>query len=354
MKLTIKGLISGVIAKFAGVDSNALTLADYAMLSNDPLVMKITHSLLMNGVVFADIPFINKKTLVANGVRWQDNLPTVNWAKLNSDLTVTKGKPTPYQEQAYLMRNAIDTDVKLLEDENRIVDPRVAQLEAYLMAVTYDFNDKFINNIHISGEDDAFTGLRYRLDNPTTYGLVSEMKIDCGAVDMSQSGMTSATANNFLEYIQQTLDYMGRPEGDGVVFYMNDLVKRRFARAIRLLGAGAGWRTDQDAFGRTVTYFNNARIVDLGRKADQSTRIITNTETAAGVDGASTHSSIYAACYGEDRLIGWQFESLSDAVKDVGLIGNGGVTARILIDWAMGLLPMHTRCMARMYGIKVS
>src|SRR5258708_7824655 len=105
-------------------DSNSISLSEYAVQSNDPLVMKITKSLLINGIVLGDIPLINKKTMKAMGVMWRDNLPTVNWAKLNAGTTVTKGKPTPYEEQVFLLRNAIDTDIKILADENAIVDPR--------------------------------------------------------------------------------------------------------------------------------------------------------------------------------------------------------------------------------------
>lgn len=335
-------------------DANAVSLSDYAVMSNDPLVMSITKSLLINGIVLADIPLKDKKSLYVNGVRWQDNLPTVNWARLNAGVTVTKGKPTAYQEQAYLMRNAIDVDVKLLEDENRITDPRVAMLEAYLIGVVYDFNNKFINNNHISGDAQAPVGLRDRLDNPTVYGVNSELKVNGSGVDLSQGGMTAATANNFIELVQTVLDYFGRRDGDGVVFYCNDNLIRRWERAIRLLGAGAGWAMTQDAFGRSITTYRNAKIIDVGRKADQSTRIITNTETAAGADGASDFTSLYAVCYGEDRFMGWQFESLGDSVRDIGLIGNDGTISRVVIDWAMGLLPMHTRCISRVYNIKVS
>jgi len=339
---------------FRGVDSNVLTISDYAVMSNNPLVTKITMSLLQNGIILADIPLATKASMIANGVRWQDNLPTVTWGKLNTDPTVTKGKPTPYQEQAFLVRNAIDVDIKILRDENRIVDPRAAQLSIYLQALAYDYNDKFINNNHISGDDDAIVGLRYRLDNASTYGLVSEMKMDFGGVDISLAGVSAANANKFIYYVQQILDYMGRPDGDGVVLYMNDIVKRLFENAVRVLGAGAGWTMTRDAFGRAITMYRNAKIVDVGRKADQTTRIITATETSAGADGASTYSSIYACVYGEERLIGWQFDPIEESIKDVGLIGNGGTIARILFDWATGLYPQHTRCMARGYNIKVS
>lgn len=338
----------------ANADSNALTIADYAMMSNDPLVLKITKSLLIQGAIFGDIPYVTKKTLKVNGVRWQDNLPSVTWAKLNTGLTVTKGKPTAYEEQAFFVRNAIDVDLAYLEDENRIGDPRAQMLEAYIQGVVYDYNNKFINNNPIDGEDDAIVGLRYRLDNYDAYRVHSDMIINGGGVDMTQAAMTAATANNFLEFIEQQLTVMGAPEGDGVVFYCNELLKRRWERAIRLLGAGAGWSMQRDAFDRAITMYKNAKIVVIGRTADQTTQIITNTESSAGAAGSSTYTSLYAVKYGEEAFMGWQWDSLPNSIQDIGLIGNDGVTARIKIDWGNGILPQSNRCLSRIYGIKVS
>lgn len=334
------------------VSASALTLGQYAIMSNDPLVQQISYSLLENAKVLADIPLVTKKSIYVNGVRWVGNLPSVNWSKLNVDPTVTSGTPSPYQEQAYVIRNAIDVDRLLVEEENQIQDPRGAQLDAYLRAVAYDTNDKFINNDPISGEDDAFVGLRYRLDNQTAYGVNSDMKIDGGAVDMTVSGMTAATANTFIELVQTVLDYMGSPDGTGVTIYMNDVLKRRFERAIRVLGAGAGFAMVKDAFDRPVEMYKNARIRDIGRTAGQTTRIILNTETSAGAAGASTYTSFYAVRFGEGYFSGWQFDALKG--QDIGLIGNGGVTYRTLVDWAFGIVQQNTRAIARVYGIKVS
>lgn len=336
---------------YATPDSNSLTLSEYAMMSNDPLVRKVTYSLLEMGNVLQDIPLTNAQTMLANGVRFLGaNLPGVNWGKLNQEPTVVKGKPSPFQEQAYLIRNSIDVDKKLVEDRNAISDPRGQQIEAYLRAVTYEINTQFINNNHVTGNSDCFTGLRYRLDNPTTYGVESEMKIDAGAVVMTTS-MTAASANTFIETVDQTLDYMGSPDGSGVVLYMNDLLKRRFARAIRVLGAAAGFTTQRDAFDRQVEMYRGAVIRDIGRKADQSTRIITNTEDSAGVDGSSNYTSMYAVKYGEGYFTGWQFEPL--VPRDLGLLDNG-VIYRTVFDWAFGLYMEHTRAVARVFGIKVS
>ena len=285
------------------VSTSAMSLTDYALISNDPRVMKITQSLLINGSALADIPLFDKKTLLANGVRWTGNLPSVNWGKLNTEPTVTKGQPTPFQEQVYIVRNAVDVDHFLVEDENSIQDPRATQLSAWLTSLSYDFNDKFINNNQITGEDDAPVGLKARLDNYTDYGIPSEMKINCNAVDLSTSGMTAATARAFFEYLETAFTYMGAPEGDGIVIYMNDYMMRRFRTSTFAMGTNGGLAIVKDQFDRTILKYKNARLVDIGRKADQSTRIITATETSAGASGSDVHTSLYLVRYGDRKSV---------------------------------------------------
>src|SRR5438874_908632 len=113
------------------VATQSVNLADYALMSNEPLVRAISYSLILNYAVVQDVPFLEKKALIANGVRFEGNLPTVNWAPINSEGVTTKGTPTPYQEQNFRIRNYIDVDEAFVNDENAITDPRGTQAEAY-------------------------------------------------------------------------------------------------------------------------------------------------------------------------------------------------------------------------------
>src|SRR6266700_7959404 len=160
------------------IGAGTVTLADYALMSNSPLIQRVAFSLIDNGSVLQDIPFITKKSLIVNGTRFEGNLPSVNWAQLNAEGVTTKGTPTAYQEQAYIIRNYIDVDKFLVEEENAIVDPRSVQSEAYLKALTYDLNYKFIKNDHITGDVNSFVGIRSRIDNGSVFGVRSENKID--------------------------------------------------------------------------------------------------------------------------------------------------------------------------------
>lgn len=329
----------------------AVTLAEYATISNDPLVFGITTSLLKNGSPLNDLPLETKPTLVINGSRVVGNLPSVNWAPLNDSPVSVQTAATPYSERAYIIRNNIDCDMYLVQDSNQIEDPRIFNLRMFLEALRYDINDKFINNNHSTGDVDAPVGLRARLDNPATYAVNSEMKINCNAVDVSLSGITKASALEFMEYLNTALAYMGEEDGNNVVFYMNDVMERRLISIIATMGVAAGFNTQTDAFGRRVTTYRNAKLVNIGRKGDQSTRIITSTETATGASGASVHTSIYGVKYGLDAFCGWQMAPFS--ALDMGRI-SGGAIMRIALDWCFGWTMVHTRSICRLYGIKVS
>lgn len=333
------------------IATNTVTLADYAIMSNSPLVQRVSFSLIENGSVLQDVPFITKKSFIVNGVRFEGNLPSVNWSQLNAEGTTTKGTPTPYQEQVYLLRNYIDVDKYLVEEENAIVDPRAIQTQAYLKAFTYDVNYKFIKNDHVTGDVNAPVGIRYRIDNGASFGVRSENKINANGVNLAQATATQATANQFLEYLDQLLWSVDSPEGTGVTLYMDEVMKRRFAFIIRLMGTAGGFSIMQDQFGRTIQMYKGATIRDIGYKADQSTRIITTTENSDGTDGSSTYTSIYAVNYSQDHFSGWQFGELN--VQDLGLLNNG-VIYRTLIDWAVGLANASNRSLGRLYGIKLA
>lgn len=332
--------------------SGALTLQQYANESNSPLVQRIVFSLLDVHSVLNDIPFDTVPTLKANGSRVVGQLPTPAWRKLNGSATVTSGTAAPFQEQAYVLSNIIDIDRLMLIDKNAVGNPAAVQTDMLLKSISYDITDKFFNNNHSSGDADAFVGLRQRLDDQTTWGTNAACKIDAGGVDLSDSGISAANANKFIRFVDQMLDELGDPDGNGVVIYMNRDLRRRLAQAVRLLGAGGGFDMATDAFDRRVMTYRNAVVRSIGVKADQSTEIITPTETSAGANGSSNYTSAYAVRYGQDSFQGWQMEPLR--VDPIGLRADEPNMYRVFIEWAVGLYQTYTRGVARLYDVKVS
>ncbi len=350
------------------ISSNALTLADYALNSNQPLMQRVTMSLIDYGNVLQDVPLVTKASLIANGTRFEGNLPTVNWTPLNSEGVTTKGVPTAYQEQVYLIRNYIDVDKFIVMDQNQIVEPRGSQTQAYLEALTYDFNTKFFKNDHATGDVNSFVGIRARIDNGGLFGVRSENKIDAGGLDISTTALTTAATqyngNKMIELLDQLLWSVGSPDGAGVTIYMNDNMKRRLNFMLRALGTAGGLDVSKDMFDRDQTTYKNAVLRDPGVRVDQTTRIILgpaqagvtgqNGETATGADGSTNttpqYTSIYAVNYSTDHFFGWQMAELN--TQDLGLVYDGAFY-RTLIDWAVGFMNVNIRSLARIYDIKI-
>lgn len=332
------------------IDSASVTWAQYAQMSNDPLIQKIVWSLLELGTVIDDWPIVTFNSLKVNGVRFKDNLPTVNWRKLNEATVVASGTPTQYAEQVYIASNAIDVDVKLMRDRNQIQNPMGIQFMAWARSFVYDVNDKFINNNHVTGDADAPVGIRYRLDNPTVYGPNSACKIDGAATDLSTP--TAATTAKAFYYIDRLLGEIGDFDGNNVVIYMNRDLANRLSWGTKLMGSGGGFQMTTDAFDRRILTYRNARIRVLGTKADQSTEIITSTETNTGADGSSTMTSLYAVKYGEGYVQPWEFEPF--VPQYIGQRSDEPTHERLFIDYAIGLDQQHTRAIGRVYDIKVS
>lgn len=334
------------------ISANALTMAQYAIMSNAPLVQAVTNSLIDNGSIMArDIPFTSKATLIANGVRWEGSLPTVGWSQINAEGASASGTPTPYQEQAYIIRNVIDVDKFLVMDQNQIADPRATQLGAYLQAVAYDFNFKFFKNDHVTGDANAIVGLRYRIDNGSVYGVRSENKINAGGADITAAA-TAVTFGAAVEFLDQALWSVGSVDGSGCVIYMDSAVMRRLDRLSRQFAGQGGFSQADDQLGRSVLKYKNAELRDPGVKADQSTHILTTTETATGAaDTGSTYCSLYVVNYGDGKFGGWQMQGLE--ATDIGLL-EAGSTYRTLVDWAGGLINASNRSIARVYNLKYS
>lgn len=333
--------------------SEFLRLTDYALQSQDPAYMAIAMSLYDNGSIMGrDIPFAVKKTLTVNGQRYLGGGPQINWVKLN-DLNLTGEHSTPqkFQEQAYLTRQAIYTDNELLTDENALTNPHNFSVDSYFRSFSFDFNDKFFNNHHKeSGNTECFVGLRERLDNASKYGATSANKMNGGGIDLTAASATAITLGDFFEKLDELLWRLNSPEGDGVVIYMPAAAKRRIDNLARRYSGQGGFSVSTDQLGRSVSMYKNAQIRTPGLKVDQSTEILSVTETATGGDGSSSYFSVYGVRYTNNGVIGWTKTPLS-AVPDN---KNQPTHTGTLIQWSGGIMAPDPKAFGRIYNLKYS
>lgn len=330
------------------IDTNVLPFHAWAKGTNNPLITKISWALYERGNVLTDMQMMNRKTLLRNGARWEGNLPSVDFVAINQEPVVTYGTPTQRQEAAHLIRNFIEIDHVLEEDENNISDPAAQQVKAWTKGFTYKFNDYAVNNNHITGDALGNVGWRYRLDNPTSYGIPTEMKIDGGSVDITTGAVTAATANRFLELVGTALQRMDC-DPSNVTIYCNDIMELRFRTVIAALAAGAGFDTTKDNYDRKVVTYNGAKIKNIGRKADQTTQII-KTEDATGADSSgSNYTSLYFVNHSAEGFSGWQFSPMQ---AKPAFIDDTGVIKRTLLEYIFGFWCEDNRCLARLYDLK--
>lgn len=338
------------------ISANALSLAEHAKFTNDPLVQKITWSIYDTENVLQYMPFINRKSMKANGVRWErGSLPTPTFRPINDPPTAIKASPTAFQEQAYVIRDLVQVDHLLIEDENNITDPRGAQIEAYMKGWAIKSNNYFINNAQAGTgsvvDPNAPLGLRWRIDNPAYTGIPADMKIDAGGLDFTL-GMTKEEANAYLELFARACRRAKSPTGRGMVFFMNGDAKDRMATAIRIAGEASGFSSTRDNYDRSVDIFREAKIVDIGYLADETTPIISNNETAAGADGTGSdkHTSIYFAKFGQGSFFGWHYRPMK-AIRS-GVIDEQ-TADNTLLEYAYGFMQEDTRAIGRIHGLQI-
>lgn len=332
------------------IDFNgALTLADHAAISNDPLVKEITKSLHQTWNALKDVPLFTSPSLKQIGMRYLNSgIPLPNWTGINSEPAAVRGRPKSYEEQMYLVRNKILVDHVLLDQPTNIIDPIEAQVQIFLEGFAYDFNDKFINNNPVTGNVDCFPGLDFRLNNASDYDIPGEMSLTATTTlaDISATGVTATKANAFIGFLQELLDNMNAPNGDGVVLYMSERAKRQVEMAIRVMGLGAGFDVTMDSFDRPVEKYKAATVRTVGRKADGTTSIISDTQTVTNIT-ASKASTIYAVRYGTGYVQGWQSGPFKPTY--LGLSKENGVMHNVVFDWGIGLWVPHTRAIGRLY-----
>jgi hypothetical protein len=112
------------------------------------------------------------------------------------------------------------------------------------------------------------------------------------------------------------------------------------------MGIGAGFDVTRDSFDRPVEKYKNATVRTVGRKADGTTSVISDTQTASGITG-SVASSIYAVRYGTGYAQGWQSGPFKPTY--LGLSKENGIMHNVVFDWGIGLWIPHTRAVGRLF-----
>lgn len=316
------------------------TLADYARTAKDPLKAGIVDVFRRESFIMEYLSWMGVDTIITRQLRTKA-LPSVEWRKINEGWTGSSATFEPVEDRVFDMGGQVDID-KLLIKSKSTIDQRAAQTDAYATALAYTFNDTFVNG-HLLTDEDQFIGVWRRLVEQ----LPSGQTILGGGVDISPNSVSlSASFDTYLDALQELIHAVEGHKPD--VLAMNDTLYLRTLSAIRQKGLYA---TTEDSYGRTVATYGpgGPKLIDLGYKADQASRIIGNTELDDGsalTGGDAT--TVYAFRFGEQFLHGIQLYDID--TKDMGLLEDG-VTYRTVVDWPVGISLVNPRSIARLVGV---
>jgi hypothetical protein len=318
----------------------ALTLADYSQLAKDDgkfLTAGVIDTLRKESFLLDLLPFKTLGTLSAKNIRIK-SLPTVQNRKVNASYTHTSGDFDPIEEQGFLYGGKVQIDRVYSAAKGQLIeDMEAKQVELFTTALAYQFNYDFLNGDPTSTPD-GITGLRFRINND-----LSSQKFNAGGVDISpDTASPTTTFNTFYDLLDQICYALPEHKADALL--MNDTVLMQVRSGLRRLGL---LNQTEDMFGRTVDRWgpNGPMLIDVGLKGDQSTRILPNTETSAGVLTGGATSSIFAVRFGEEYLTGWQLDEMKTFKNDF------GTYKEVIMDWYAGLFITNPRSVAWLYNI---
>lgn len=325
----------------------AYTLAQLAKIEVEPLRKGVIMNLLRDARVMEVLPFENVNSLRSIAVRWA-TLPTVSFRGINLGYTASEGDYEQVYESVYGFGGEIEFDRVFDKIGNTIVDPKTDQINQKMKAMALTFNDYFINGDH--GTDaDGFEGLKKRIDSmPSRQKIHFTTNSTDSVLDPTAS---AANARLFLDKMEELHYKCNR--GQVSAYFVNEGMYYGLGRVLRYLGAsGAGLLdTTRDSFDREINTYKGAPMIDIGLKRDQTTEIITNTETAG--DAGSDATSIYAVSFGTDEgLTGIQLSEMDVYDPLSGGERESKPTKLMRIDWWVGLANFGSYGITRGWNIE--
>lgn len=344
----------------------AVTLLEVAKLTRSAIGKGVLMDLLRQSPILRMIPIRDVDQFELKETRWQ-TLPTVGTRALGGTYTESTGTLEEFGTTMAVYGGDISIDrlyTKVTGKEN----PLAVQTKMKTAAVAALFNYDFFNGDH-SVNPNGFEGLAK---------MVSNNPARC-TINLESSGDTlkvlasAAAEHTFVDALHQLLHVLGATQGDmladvNIALFMNEATYLGIGQVLRRLTLLS---TQKDAYDRIWNTFGPAKLVDVGLKADQSTEIISSTETAG--DAGTDSTSIYGVRFGgvPSKTADGQTEVIADSgvqllqlqgtspePYDPLVGGEGGASANPgflrRIDWMIGPHQREKYSIVRLKGFKMA
>jgi hypothetical protein len=252
----------------------------------------------------------------------EQSLPGVGFRGVNEAYAASTGVLNPQTENLVIAGGELDVDKFIVQTMG--MEQRAVHEAMKIRALALAWTKKFIKGDQES-DPREFDGLQKR--------IIGAQKIAAGAT----ANGTPLSLAKLDEAIDQTLN--------PTHILMNKALRRRMTAAARDSSIGGYITYDKDAFGRTVTKYNDLPILTVDED-NEGNAILPFTEAATS--GTATATSLYVLSLQEGMLEG--IENGGIQVDDLGILETQPLY-RTRVEWYTGLCIMNGRAATRLWSI---
>jgi hypothetical protein len=250
-------------------------------------------------------------------------LPGVAFRGVNEAFAESTGIVVPQVEMLRIAGGDLDVDRAIMKRHGAGV--RATHEMMKVKALSLYIGKKFIKGDSLTNPKE-FDGLQNRITGP----------------QLIDAGSTNGGDPLSLIKLDEAIDAVDFPTH----LIMSKAMVRRLTAAARSTTVGGLITYGKDEFGRKITMYNDLPILVLDHD-ETGARVLDFNEVGPG-GSTATATSIYILSIGNGMISGLQNGIME--VRDLGEIDAKPVW-RTRVEWDIGLVTMHPRCAARLWGI---
>ena len=317
----------------------ALTIAEMAAGMKDKVMGGILLQYARGSQLFQKLTFETTDSFTIK--QWQNNSVTdAVFRDIGEPYSETKDNFSEILDGISLMGGQIDVDRAMKLPGQREIDAWSENLLLQAKRYQYATVDAFINGDK-SVNAKSFDGIKKRVEAEFALGGVgADQVIEAAGLTLTGS---SANRQTFLDHMEEAIYEVDEGMVDLIITSKKGLfTTNRVARREGL------YDQSKDQFERNIDLYRGIPIIEAGTKGDQTTQIITATETNGGATTGGTATSFYFVRFGKQHVQGWQMHEPKRIYDD---IINDGVTHRTVFEWPVGLSKFHIKSVVRLRGV---
>ena len=316
----------------------AITLTEAAKLSTTDLQKGVLETFVQTSPVLDRLPMLE---IEGNAYAYNSEatLPGVEFRAVNGSYSESTGTVNQKSETLAILGGDADVDRFIQQTRSNLNDQRATQTAMKVKAISYKFQDTFING-DSSTDTNSFDGLKKR--------LTGNQVIDAAPNGLNVVGSSNADIHTFLDKLDELLAAVPGINGTNGAIYANAKIIRKIASALRHVSLDAVLM--EDIAGKRTIQWNGIPILDLGATAAASpVDILPLNETQGTANNASSISAVkFGADEGDQAVTGLTNGGVQ--VEDLGQL-QSKPAYRTRIEFYCGLAVFGGKAAARLKGV---